>query len=528
MTLRGIQSTIHDNMPQIGHEGDPTYHRIATAKPWDDSTGLVEPTLLTYDDVTLVDQRTHVRSRREPDTSIQLSPRLKLNSHILSSNMDTVTEDEMAVTVAGEVGGMGLVHRNNTPERQAQIVSRVKRAHQTVVFGPPSVNASMSGREARRTMEDRYHGILFVFGEESEGVPLGIVTPRDLLKLEETPDAPLSTPGVITPWDSVHKGGLNMSTMEARRVMVQHGVEKLPLIDEAGNVVGVMALHDLKNAEKFKRAARDLKGRLIVGAAIGVRDQAFELERAQELIKAEVDALLIDVAHADSDGVYEMLEKLAALPGISNVDIIVGNVANPLSVENLAKAGVRIIKVGIGPGSACETRVVAGVGLPQWSAVLYAADMAARYGATIIADGGIRTPGDGVKAMGAGADAIMLGSMLAGTKQAPGEVIEGKNGARSMIYRGMSSKEARRDLDALLRLSDEEREAREKEIAAEGVPHEIPYKGDVSPILHNVVGGFRSAMSYANAKNVAEFQQNALFAKQTAAGAGEGTAHIRR
>lgn len=478
--------------------------------------GVELPLSLTYDDVLLVPQRSSVRSRREVDPSTRLTPALRLAVPILSANMDTVTEARMAIAMARE-GGLGIIHRFLTVEQQAAEVAKVKEPERYLTREVHTIAPERTVRQARRMM--RRFGVSSLLVVTAEHRLLGILTQRDLL-LEE--DESRRVREVMTPADGLVTAPAGTSLEEARRLLHEHRIEKLPLVDESGRLVGLVALHDVLELAHLRHATRDERGRLRVGAAVGVVGDY--LERARALARAGADLLVVDVAHGHADHVIEAVRAVKrALP---ELPLMAGNVATAAGVRDLAEAGADIVKVGIGPGAACTTRVVTGFGVPQLSAVMECARAAVPLGVTIVADGGIRGSGDLTKALAAGADAVMIGSLLAGTEESPGETIL-RRGQRYKVYRGMASRAAMRDRllreqpEAAFETLDEELES----LTPEGVEAEVPHRGAVAELIAALVGGLRSGMSYCGAHTLAELRQRATFIRVTPAGLRESLPH---
>ncbi len=471
---------------------------------------------LTFDDVLLVPKYSDIRSRKDVNTSSLLVAGIRLNIPILSANMDTVTEANMAIAMAQQ-GGIGILHRFMSLDRQVEQVRRVKREESLVVLNPLSVPADASVEEARRIMQAEGVGGLMVV--DAENRLLGLVTTRDVLL------APLSMAAVsevMTPREKLITAGANEELESARQKLFEARVEKLPLLDEDGRLAGLITAQDIIKIQEHPHATKDSRGRLRVGVAVGVRSD--DLGRAAACVEAGADILVVDIAHGHSQHTLEMVQRLKrSLPG---TPVIAGNVATADGVRQLVDAGADAVKVGVGAGSICITRVVTGYGIPQLTAVAECAEEGHRLGIPIIADGGVRTSGDVTKALAAGASAVMLGSMLAGTDEAPGAEIV-RQGRRYKVVRGMASLSAnveRRKLDQP-QVDEEYSEELWSEVIPEGVEALVPYRGHVRDILHQVVGGLRSGMSYAGAHTIEELWQNAEFIQITAAGQKESGAH---
>ncbi|HVA91138.1 MAG TPA: IMP dehydrogenase [Chloroflexota bacterium] len=471
------------------------------------------PQGLTYDDVLLVPRRSAIASRRHVSTSTQLSRTINLSIPIVSANMDTVTEAPMAVAMARQ-GGIGIIHRFMTIEQHVRQVQLVKRAQGAVVEQPYAVLPSQTLAEVRHLMaEQSVSGVLVV--DEQERL-VGILTARDI-RFATDPAQPIAE--LMTPQERLVTARIGIDSEQARTLLDTHKIEKLPLLDESGRLAGLITSKDLLQDNRYGNAARDAKGRLLVGAAIGVVGDY--LERAQALWQAGADALVIDIAHGHSDHVIEAIRKLKALP--RSGELIAGNVATADGTRELAAEGVDAVKVGVGPGSICTTRIVTGFGVPQLTAVLECAEEAARSGIPIIADGGVKASGDITKALAAGASTVMVGNLLAGTRESPGYTVV-RNGQRYKIARGMASLSAtigRKEREQVDVASDDSF----NEVVPEGVEAVVPYRGDVTEIVFQLVGGLRSGMSYCGVRSIIELQAEAVFMPITGAGMRESLPH---
>ncbi|MCD6464484.1 IMP dehydrogenase [Candidatus Woesearchaeota archaeon] len=455
---------------------------------------------LSFDDVLLIPKKSVLASRKLADTSTLFSKHLKLNIPIVSASMDTVTEAEMAITLA-RLGGIGVIHRFMSIERQVAEVLKVKRADNFVIDDPYTVNVNLKVSDARKLMLDLNVSGLVVVNESN--VVQGIITKRDIEFVND--DTFVSA--VMTPASKLVTANPSISLEDAKKVFSKHKVEKLVLVDDNNVLKGLITRKDLRKITEFPKAVRDEKGKLLVAAAIGVKD--IDFQRAEQLIKAGVDALVIDVAHAHSQHVIKFADKLRSLPFIENsdVDLVIGNVATAEAVEDLSFADA--IKVGIGPGSTCTTRIVTGHGVPQLTAIMQCSEVAKKYGIPVIADGGIKHSGDLVKALAAGADTCMIGGLFAGTKESPGIVVS-RNGKKYKLFRGMASLTANfgsrsKDLVGL-------------EIVPEGVEMLVALKGSAVDVVEELVAGLRSGLSYAGGRNIKELQANAEFVQITNAG----------
>lgn len=473
------------------------------------------PLGLTFDDVLLVPVKSPVRSRSEVDVSTVLVKGVRLNIPIVSANMDTVTESAMAIAMA-RLGGIGIIHRFMEIERQVAEVKRVKRAEAFVIERPYTISPNTTVAEVKQLMrETGVSGFLVV---DDQNRLLGIVSRRDV-RFVEREDRPVSE--VMTPQAKLVVGSPRTTLEEAIRILNQHKLEKLPLVDENWVLRGLITAKDVERVVNPSSAAKDSKGRLLVGAAIGVRGDF--LERASRLIEADVDVLVLDVAHGHSEMAIEAIRRVKR--EFPAVPLIAGNVATPEGTQDLIQAGADAVKVGIGPGAACTTRMVTGAGVPQLTAIMWCAEAASKMGVPIIADGGIRHPGDITKALAAGASAVMIGSLLAGTDESPGYPVV-RDGVKYKVYRGMASLGAnmkRRMLDR-----DELDEESVAQIVPEGVESYVPYRGKVEEVINQLVGGLKSGMSYCGARNIEELRRNARFIRITEAGAAESYEKLKR
>jgi IMP dehydrogenase len=465
----------------------------------------------TFDDVLLVPKRSSIRSRKDVSTAGQLTRTIRLKAPILSANMDTVTEAHMAIAMAQQ-GGIGIIHRFMSIERQADMVQRVKRAETMIVDRPASVPPQASVAEARQKMAELEVGGLVV--ATPDGILLGMVTTRDVL-LAPNPDAPVAK--VMTPRERLIVASTDETFTAARDKLFEHRIEKLPLLDADGRVTGLITAQDIRKIEEHPDATKDERGRLMVGVAVGVR--ADDMERAVACVEAGADILVVDIAHGHSDHTIAMVKKLKKRLG---VPVIAGNVATPEGVCDLADAGADAVKVGVGAGSICITRIVTGFGVPQLTAIAECAEIGHRMHVPIVADGGLRTSGDIVKALAAGASTVMLGSMLAGTEESPGAPVV-RDGRRYKVVRGMASLSANMQRKALEKeeVADEEW----TEVVPEGVEAVVPYRGTVVDILNQMVGGLRSGLSYAGAHTIEELWEAAEFVPITQAGIKESGSH---
>lgn len=465
---------------------------------------------LTYDDVLLVPARSAVMPR-EVRTATQLTRRLRLNVPILSAAMDTVTEADLAIAIARE-GGAGVLHKNMTLENQAAQVRRVKRSESGMILDPITLGPEDTVDQARAMMA-RYHigGIPIV--EEGDRL-VGIVTNRDL-RFE--PDGAGRLAAIMTPAPLVTVP-TGTTLEEAEEQLQEHKIEKLPVVDEAGRLRGLITFKDIQKKRQHPFAAKDEHGRLIVGAAVGIAPET--PERVAALVEAGVDFVVVDTAHGHSEGVLAMVERLkGAQPGL---EIVAGNVATAEGTEDLILAGADAVKVGIGPGSICTTRVIAGVGVPQFSAVLACAAAAAAHGVPVIADGGIKQTGDIPKALAAGASTVMIGGLFAGVEESPGQTVL-YEGRRYKHYRGMGSITSMHAGSKDRYFQDAEDDL--AKLVPEGIEGRVPYKGHLAEVLYQMVGGLRAAMGYCGCPDVPSLQQEARFVRVTSAGLRESHPH---
>ncbi|MFY9202358.1 MAG: IMP dehydrogenase [Limnochordia bacterium] len=463
---------------------------------------------LTFDDVLLLPAASDVLPS-QVDTSTRITNRIQLNIPIVSAGMDTVTEARMAIAIARE-GGIGVIHKNLSIEDQAGEVDKVKRSESGIIVDPIFLSPEHSISDALELMA-RYHisGVPIV---DSDHKLVGILTNRDL-KFEENFDQPI---GNVMTKDNLVTAPEHTTLEEAKRILHKHRIEKLPLVDDNYRLKGLITIKDIEKARQYPNSAKDAHGRLRVAAAVGVGHDV--MERASALVKAGVDVLVIDTAHGHSKRVVETTTLLKQEFG-SQVDIISGNIATAEAAEALIAAGADAIKVGVGPGSICTTRIISGVGVPQLTAIWDCAQVAQKYGVPVIADGGIRYSGDIVKALAAGADAVMLGSIMAGTEESPGE-IEIYQGRSYKVYRGMGSLGA-------MKAGSRDRYFQEdsSKLVPEGVEGRVPYKGSVSETVFQLVGGLRSGMGYCGARNIKALKENARFVRITPAGMHESHPH---
>ncbi len=467
---------------------------------------------LTFDDVLLVPQRSGIRSRKDVSTATWLAPGIRLSIPIISANMDTVTEASMAIAMA-QLGGIGILHRFMSISDQADRVRRVKRAESIVVENPRTIPVEANVGQARQQMAEAEVGGLVVIDGENRVV--GIITNRDV-KLAPDSSAPISQ--VMTPRERLIIASTGESLEEARGKLFEYRIEKLPLVDAEGHLAGLITAQDIIKIETHPDATKDSRGRLRVGAAVGVREE--ELARAAACVEAGADVLVVDIAHGHSDHTIQMIQKLKS--NFPALPVIAGNVATAQGVRDLVEAGADSVKVGVGSGSICTTRIITGFGVPQLTAIADCAEAAQQLKIPIIADGGIRNSGDITKALAAGGSSVMLGNLLAGTDESPGAPVT-RDGQRYKIVRGMASLTANVDRRAL----ENGAPTIENwgEVVPEGVEAIVPYRGSVADILHQLVGGLRSGMSYAGACSIEELWRKAEFIRLTPSGKAESLPH---
>lgn len=464
---------------------------------------------LTFDDVLLVPSYSEVLPR-EVDLSSLFTRNIRLNTPIVSAAMDTVTEDELAIAIARE-GGIGVIHKNMNIERQASQVKRVKRAENVMIFDPITINTDATVAEAQNLMSEYKIGGIPVV--DHNGILKGIVTNRDL-RFENNRAKKITevmTTKLIT---TNHQTNLEA----AAKILQKHKIEKLPMVDENGKLMGLITYKDITKTKDRPESCKDEKGRLRVAAAVGIASDT--LERVDALINAGVDAICIDTAHAHSVNVVRILREIKKK--YSGTDIIAGNIGTAEAALMLAKEGADAVKVGIGPGSICTTRVIAGVGIPQLSAIYDVAKALEGSGIPVIADGGIRYSGDIIKAIAAGADSIMAGSLFAGVEESPGDTII-YNGRKFKAYRGMGSTEAMQQGSKDRYFQDVEDDI--KKLVPEGIEARVPFKGNLSEVIYQMKGGLRSGMGYLGSKNIPVLKKEGKFVRITNSGIIESHPH---
>jgi len=461
---------------------------------------------LTFDDVLLIPGHSMVMPQ-DVDVSTRLTKNLRLETPVMSAGMDTVTESRMAIAMARE-GGIGIIHKNMTIDEQARMVDRVKRSEHGIITDPFYLSPDNKVTDALSIME-HYHisGVPITEGRKL----VGILTNRDI-RFETDFDQPIRQ---IMTSEKLVTAPVGTTMEQAMQLLRKYKIEKLPLVDNNYNLMGLITIKDIEKTQKYPHAAKDKGGRLIVGAAVGIARNT--LERAAALQDAGVDVLVLDTAHGHSQGVIQMVEMIKQK--LPDLELIAGNVATGEATEALIKAGADAVKVGIGPGSICTTRVVAGIGIPQITAVVDCVEVARKYGVPIIADGGIKYSGDIVKAIAAGADVVMMGNMFAGTDESPGEEIM-LQGRRYKVYRGMGSLGAMAEGS-----SDRYFQEDAQKLVPEGIEGRTPYKGSVSETVFQLIGGLRAGMGYCGVINIEELQTKTKFIKISNAGLSESHPH---
>ncbi|WP_294152618.1 IMP dehydrogenase [uncultured Clostridium sp.] len=463
-------------------------------------------TAYTFDDVLLMPNKSEILPR-EVSTKTQLTKKIALSIPLMSAGMDTVTESKMAIAMARE-GGIGIIHKNMTIEQQAKEVDKVKRQENGVITDPIYLSEDHLIQDAENLMAQyRISGVPVT----KDGKLVGIITNRDIIF--ET-DFQKKISEVMTK-ENLITASEKTTVEEAKAILKKHKIEKLPLIDDEGNLKGLITMKDIEKVKKFPNAAKDARGRLLCGAGVGVTGNM--MERIDALVKAQVDVIVLDTAHGHSQGVLDAVKKIKET--YPELQVIAGNVATAEAVEDLIKAGADCVKVGIGPGSICTTRVVAGVGVPQLTAVMDCAEMGRKYGIPVIADGGLKYSGDIVKALAAGASVAMLGSLFAGCEEAPGEM-EIYQGRSYKVYRGMGSL-------AAMECGSKDRYFQEgnKKLVPEGVEGRVAYKGLVADTIFQLIGGIRSGMGYLGSKDLETLYETSRFVVQTGAGLRESHPH---
>ncbi|MFZ9870658.1 MAG: IMP dehydrogenase [Candidatus Kapaibacteriota bacterium] len=465
---------------------------------------------ITFDDVLLVPRYSDVLPR-DASTSTRLTRHLRLNIPIVSAAMDTVTESAMSIALARE-GGIGIIHKNMSMQRQAEEVDKVKRSESGMIRKPFTLRRTSTVDEARQLMQ-RYKVSGFPVVDD-DNVLLGIVTNRDM-RFATSPDMLvdeiMTSTGLIT-------GQVGLTLDDAESILQQHRIEKLPIVNADGTLAGLMTVKDIQKKRTFPRAAKDDQGRLLVGAALGISPDT--LDRVAALVEAGVDVVVVDTAHGHTKGVLTTVQAIKTK--YPTLEVVGGNIGTAEAAQALIDAGADAVKVGIGPGSICTTRIVAGVGVPQITAVMDVASVCAQHGVPVIADGGIKQTGDIAKAIAAGADTVMVGGLLAGHEESPGEKVQ-LEGRAYKIYRGMGSLGAMGQGSADRYFQDVEDEI--SKLVPEGIEGRVPYKGTVSDTVYQLVGGLRSAMGYCGCATIHDMHEHAQFVRMTAAGLRESHPH---
>ncbi|MCD4715039.1 MAG: IMP dehydrogenase [Clostridiales bacterium] len=462
---------------------------------------------LTYDDVLLVPQKSAVLPN-QVDLKTRLTKKITLNIPLVSASMDTVTEAKLAIAIARE-GGLGIIHKNMSIEQQALEVDKVKRCEHGVIVDPFSLSPDHLVEDAEQLMSRyRISGVPVV---DAKNKLVGIITNRDI-RFEPEMDAKI---GDVMTKDNLVTGPADITLEDAGKILRKHKIEKLPLIDESGTLKGLITIKDIEKQIKFPNRATDFRGRLLAGAAVGIGSDM--MERVGALVKAGVDIIALDSAHGHSQNILDSVRVIKnAYP---DLDVIAGNVATAEATEDLIKAGADCVKVGIGPGSICTTRVVAGIGVPQITAIFDCAEAAKAHGISIIADGGIKFSGDLPKAIAAGADVVMLGSLFAGTEESPGEIVM-YQGRSFKMYRGMGSTGA-------MEAGSKDRyfQNETKKFVPEGVEGRVPYRGYLKDIIYQLIGGLRAGMGYCGTATIESLKENGKFIRITNAGLRESHPH---
>ncbi len=463
---------------------------------------------ITYDDVLLVPAKSSVVPR-DVDVTTRLTKNIRLNIPLLSAAMDTVTESEMAIALARE-GGIGIIHKNLSIERQAEEVDKVKRSESGMIMNPVTLTADKTVGDVLDLMTKfSVSGIPIV----ADGKLVGILTNRDL---RFQPNRALRVADVMTSTNLI-TAPIGTTLEEAEVILQKHKIEKLPVVDKNGKLKGLITFKDIQKKKRFPNACKDKHGRLRVGAAVGVT--ADTMDRVDALVKAGVDVVIIDTAHGHSKGVIEMLKRVKLK---FTIDVIAGNVGTGEATKELIKAGADCVKIGIGPGSICTTRVVAGVGVPQVTAIMDCVTVARKYKIPVIADGGIKQTGDIAKAIAAGADSVMIGGLFAGLQESPGEKVL-YEGRTYKLYRGMGSIDAMKEGSKDRYFQDVEDDV--QKLVPEGIEGRVPFKGELSATVYQMVGGLRAAMGYCGAEDIKALQDRAQFMKMSDAGLRESHPH---
>ena len=440
------------------------------------------PYALTYNDVLIVPRRSSFSSRSEANTKTRLTKKININIPIISANMDTVTEAEMAISLA-RLGGIGIIHRFMSIEENAEMIRRVKRAQSFIIENPYTIDPDKTVNEAKKYAEEV--GVTGLIVANKDKKLQGILSRRDFIFANDNSDT-LKVRDIMTPREKLITSHAHTTFEEAQKIFANHKIEKLPLVDKEDRIIGLITVDDIKNIIEYPLANLDAEGQLIVGGAVGVHGDF--LERAKALIQAGADVIVIDIAHGHSDHMIEAIKKIREIS--SEIQIIAGNIATAQAAKDLCEAGADALKVGVGPGTTCITRLVTGCGVPQLTAVMECAKIAKKYNVPIIADGGIQKSGDIVKAIGAGADTVMLGGALAGTEESPGVVMR-RGDKKFKVCRGSAS------FSVTLKRKNINLEKKDlNEVVPEGVESLVPYKGPIIDLISQFIGGLKSGMSY--------------------------------
>ncbi len=467
------------------------------------------PLALTYDDVLISPRRSSLLSRSEANTKTRLTKKITLNIPIITANMDTVTGSDMAIAIA-RLGGIGILHRFINVEENVKEVKRVKRVQNMIIKNPYKIEPYKTVSDAKKYVSSV--GVTGLLVTNSDNKLQGILSHRDFLFSNGNDKL---VKDIMTPRERLITGNSYTTFEEAKKIFAKYKIEKLPLVDEQDYIVGLITSDDIKNNIEYPLANRDEKGQLIVGGSVGVHEDY--IERAQELVKAGVDVLVIDIAHGHSDSMFHAIQKLRE--AVPEIELVAGNIATALAAKELCEAGIDAIKVGVGPGTICITRLVTGCGMPQLTAVLEVSKIAKQYGVPVIADGGISKSGSIVKAIGAGADSVMMGGMFAGTKESPGVVMT-KGDKKFKVCRGSAS-----FTESYTRKKINLEKKNLKEIVPEGIESFVPYKGPIEDIVCQLIGGLKSGMSYTNSHTISELQNNVEFVRITSSGSIESKSH---
>ena len=473
---------------------------------------------LTYDDVLLVPKFSEIKSRKDVSTTTRFSRNISMSIPVVSANMDTVTESSMAIALA-RLGGIGVIHRFLPVADQVAEVSKVKRSEGIVIEDPITLLPDRTVGEALEVI--RKHDIGGIVVLDADRRVAGLVTRRDI-HLEE--DLSVKISEVMTPLGNLITAQKGVTMEQAKELLRKNKIEKLPILEKDGRLAGLITSKDIVKRRQFPMATKDAKGRLRVAAAIGVKGDY--MHRAEKLLEVDVDALVVDIAHGHSANAIDTVKEIRRRLG--QVDVVAGNVATSRGTSDLIKAGADAVKVGVGSGSICITRIVTGVGVPQLTAIIDSANAAAENDIPVIADGGVRNPGDVTKALAAGASTVMIGSLFAGTEESPGPTIL-REGVRYKLTRGMASLEASIDRKVRDSNGSSSKNGLVEEVVEESVPEGveglIPYKGKVEEVVRQLVGGLRSGMSYCGAKTITELQRGAEFLRMSEAGLKESRPH---